>query len=338
MNVRIIGVDNHEPGRGQLWIRYQDMPETLSTLTFSILNNQQKYLQDNAQWQTMPHWFTIQNGHAAHNKGTIFPIGPELLDPILADAGAMQITVQLPQGEKRPTTLQVKRDELFSSNAAGRPNPTSGSSELSSAQPVQPVPKPIAEPEPMIEPPVEAPEPIKAEKVKPSSATKVKGKKRLLFGLLALLGLAAAGGAAWWYFGHSTAKVKPVPAQSEQANSGKNQGEGCTADDLNKENELQFVQHCVDQKLDSDKLLAIISAAKRAGKCGVAQRLYANRAQSGDNKVALAYAAEYDPKLHQDSQCFKGADKDTAVYWYQTVLQNDANNALAKARLQELGQ
>jgi len=338
MNVRIIGVDNHEPGRGQLWVRYQDMPETLSTLTFSILNNQQKYLQENAQWQTMPHWFTIQNGHAAQNKGTVFPIGSELLDPILANAGAMQITVQLPQGEKRPTTLMVMRDELFASHAAGRPNPTSGSSELSSAQPEQPAPQPIAEPEPVIEPPVKAPKSMNAEKVKSSAAARGRSKKGLLWGLLALLLLVAAGGAAWWYFGHSATKVNPAPAQSEQADSGKNQGGGCTADDLNKENELQFVQHCVDQKLDSDKLLAIITAAKQAGKCGVAQRLYANRAQGGDNSVALAYAAEYDPKFHQDSQCFKGADKDTAVYWYQTVLQTDANNALAKERLQELGQ
>ena len=84
------------------------------------------------------------------------------------------------------------------------------------------------------------------------------------------------------------------------------------------------------------KLLAIIEAAKDAKKCGVAQRLYANRAQGGDVKVALAYAREYDPQEHKPSECFKTADADTAAYWYDTVLQNDPGNQKAKQRLEEL--
>ncbi len=102
------------------------------------------------------------------------------------------------------------------------------------------------------------------------------------------------------------------------------------------QSELDFVQNCVQQKLDSDKLLTIIQAAKDANKCGVAQRLYANRAQGGDIKVALAYAGEYDPQGHKPSECFKTADPDTAVYWYETVLQTDPSNQKAKQRLEEL--
>ena len=95
------------------------------------------------------------------------------------------------------------------------------------------------------------------------------------------------------------------------------------------------MQTCVQEKLDSDKLLAIIQSAKEAKKCGVAQRLYANRAQGGDTKIALIYAGEYDPKYHQASECFKEADKDTAAYWYETVLQSEPENQTAKQHLEE---
>ena len=111
---------------------------------------------------------------------------------------------------------------------------------------------------------------------------------------------------------------------------------GCSAQSLDTLSELEFVQTCVQEKLDSDKLLAIIQSAKEAKKCGVAQRLYANRAQGGDTKIALIYAGEYDPKYHQASECFKEADKDTAAYWYETVLQSEPENQTAKQHLEEL--
>ncbi|VFS89313.1 Uncharacterised protein [Kluyvera cryocrescens] len=54
-------------------------------------------------------------------------------------------------------------------------------------------------------------------------------------------------------------------------------------------------------------------------------------------KIALVYAGEYDPKYHQPSECFKEPDKDTAAYWYETVLQTEPDNQTAKQRLEELG-
>lgn len=78
--------------------------------------------------------------------------------------------------------------------------------------------------------------------------------------------------------------------------SGEATDDGCSATNLATKSELAFVQACIAEQIATDALLAVIQNAKSAQKCGgVAQRLYANRAQGGDSKVALAYAREYDP-------------------------------------------
>ena len=100
--------------------------------------------------------------------------------------------------------------------------------------------------------------------------------------------------------------------------------------------ELTFVQTCIKAAPDSAKLLEIINQAKAGKHCGVAQRLYANRAQAGDALIANAYAREYDPKYLKASECFPTADNATAAYWYETILTQDPNNAEAKQRFEEL--
>lgn len=107
---------------------------------------------------------------------------------------------------------------------------------------------------------------------------------------------------------------------------------------MKSQSELAFVQSCIQQAPDSTALLEVINVAKANSTCGVAQRLYANRAQGGDVQIATAYAHEYDPKYHQASECFKAPDNATAAYWYETILSFDENNADAKARLEELKQ
>ena len=66
------------------------------------------------------------------------------------------------------------------------------------------------------------------------------------------------------------------------------------------------------------------------------QRLYAFTAQSGNATVAVAYAAEYDPKSFKAESCIKSADKETAQYWYEQALVADPNNAQARERLEAL--
>jgi len=86
---------------------------------------------------------------------------------------------------------------------------------------------------------------------------------------------------------------------------------------------------------DSAQILAVIDAAKKESRCDLAQRLYAFKGQSGDVPIALAYAKEFDPATFAGG-CFKNADKQTAIYWYEVVLSKDANNAQAKARIEAL--
>ena len=139
--------------------------------------------------------------------------------------------------------------------------------------------------------------------------------------LLTLAGI----GVGVWYFLFSQGK-NPLTSLT-QSNSQCNVA-NVTTDDLS------FIQQCLQSKPDTDTVIDIINQAKQANKCNIAQRLYANQSLL-NAKVALLYAKEYDVKFYQDNQCFK-ADKETAIYWYETSLNNDPNNELAKERLAEL--
>lgn len=315
-----------EPGTAQLMIRLRGEQAVMSNLTFSLCNNEQNYLQPDNSWGSAPHLFTIDGGYPLNN-GSGFRIGPTLLDPLLERTSQVQIQVQLASGETRSTTLQLVRDELFSSDARGQTGNYSGSSLLiSSAPALMQEPVPVAEPVPTPVEPIPAP-----------SAPQPKRNAALIPMIVAgLLVLLIAAGALWWFMGRDSSPTQPVTLDKQSAVPTTPEASECSPANLASQSELDFVQNCVQQKLDSDKLLDIIQAAKDAKKCGVAQRLYANRAQGGDIKVALAYASEYDPQDHKPSECFKTADPDTAAYWYETVLQTEPDNQKAKQRLEEL--
>jgi hypothetical protein len=99
--------------------------------------------------------------------------------------------------------------------------------------------------------------------------------------------------------------------------------------------DLIYIQSCLKTNPDSAQVLAVIDAAKKSNRCDLAQRLYAFKGQAGDVPVALAYAREFDPATFA-AGCFKAADQQTAIYWYEVVLSKDANNADAKSRLEAL--
>jgi len=317
-----------EPGFAQLMVRLRGEDALLSDLNFTLCNNEQYYLQPDGNWSPAPHTFTISGGYP-FNKGSGFRIGPDLLDPLLASASQVQIQVQLASGEIRNTTLQLVRDELFSSGARGQTANYGGSSVLDAPAPAADVPVGNAEETLLTEP-----EPA------PIAATPAARRKKSLLPIIVavLLFLLIAAGALWWFMGRDNAKPLATGNQPETPTATATQpaSSGCSSADMVSQSELDFVQSCVQQQLDSDKLLAVIQAAKEAKQCGVAQRLYANRAQSGDIKIALAYAGEYDPQNYQSGACFNTPDADTAIYWYETVLQNDPQNQKAKQRLEEL--
>ena len=328
MLAKILPCQPAEPGFAQLMIRLRGEDTLLSNLNFTLCNNEQNYLQHDGRWSPAPHLFTLNGGYS-FNNGSGFRIGPALLDPLLASASQVQIQVQLASGETRSTTLQLVRDELFSSGARGQ-TANYGSSSVADS----PLPATESEPSPVTAAEPAPPEPIRA----PTTARPKRNSS--LFPIIAavLLVVLIAAGALWWFMGRDSATPpaaeKPeAPAASAAAKPDANV---CSPANLASQNELDFVQNCVQQKLASDKLLLIIQAAKDAKQCGVAQRLYAHSAQGGDTKVALAYAAEYDPQDHKPSECFKTPDPDTAAYWYDTVLQTDPENQKAKQRLEEL--
>lgn len=338
MLAKIFPCQPAEPGTAQLMIRLRGEQSVLSNLTFSLCNNEQNYLQPDNNWSSAPHWFTIDGGYP-FNNGSGFHIGPTLLDPLLATASQVQIQIKLPSGETRNTTLQLIRDELFSSDARGQTGNYSGSSVLttpvsSAASATTPEPIVLAE---------SVSEPVEPIPVMTPSQPKRKTSMMPIISI-GLLGLLIAGGGLWWFMGRDTTPTQPAtvdkhaeaPVAAAAASTAKPNASECSPSNLTTQSELDFVQNCVQQKLDSDALLTIIQAAKDAKKCGIAQRLYANRAQGGDIKVALAYASEYDPQDHKPSECFKTADPDTAAYWYETVLQTEPDNQKSKQRLEEL--
>lgn len=329
MLAKIFPCDPAEPGYAQLMVRLRGQDALLSTLNFTLCNNEQYFLQPNGSWSPAPHMFTVTGGYP-FEKGSAFRIGPDLLDPLLASASQVQIQGQLASGESRSTTLQLVRDALFSSDARGQTAHYGGSSVVD-APTATPEPALVTEPEP---------EPAPPESIRAPTTSRPKRNTSLIpiiVGILLVLLIAA--GALWWFMGRGNAtppaaEKQPEP-QATTANAQTSSSE-CSPANLASQNELDFVQNCVQQKLDSDKLLTIIQAAKDAKKCGVAQRLYAHSAQAGDTKIALAYAGEYDPQDHKSSECFKVPDVDTAAYWYDTVLQTDPENQKAKQRLAEL--
>ncbi|WP_368929051.1 hypothetical protein [Mixta calida] len=328
MLAKIFPCQPAEPGFAQLMVRLRGEEALLSDLNFTLCNNEQYYLQPDGNWSPAPHTFTISGGYP-FNKGSGFRIGPDLLDPLLASASQVKIQVQLASGENRNTTLQLVRDELFSSGARGQTANYGGSSVLNA--PVVAADVPVGNAEATL--PAE-PGPASIATIPPA-----RRKKSLLPIIVAvLLLLLIAAGALWWFVGGDNTKPLAIDTQPKTPTATVTQSAstGCSSADMASQSELDFVQSCVQQQLDSDKLLTVIQAAKEAKQCGVAQRLYANRAQSGDTKIALAYAGEYDPQNHQSGECFNTPDADTAIYWYETVLQNDPQNQKAKQRLEEL--
>ena len=158
------------------------------------------------------------------------------------------------------------------------------------------------------------PEPIKS-----------KSKMRIIILIFIIFLILAGISVAVWYF--LLSKDQSFSDTKTQINSQCNVTNS-TSDDIS------FIQQCLQSKPDSDVIIEVINQAKQTNKCNIAQRLYANQSLL-NAKVALLYAKEYDVKFYQDNQCFK-ADKETAIYWYETSLNNDPNNALAKERLAEL--
>lgn len=237
-------------------------------------------------------------------------VGPSFIDPLLANRQAAY-RIAIKDSGARDMGILAITDGLLSSQAGGE-NPLAANSQtLDVTTPAQPAPV------------VEAPAPDPVVDV-PAAPAKSKAPMAIILAVIALLLAAAAAG--WWFM----RQPAPAPAAPVAKISGP-----CGDDLMNSGNAMDFVKGCLRSQPSSAQLLDVITKAKADKKCDVAQRLYAYKAQSGDSQMAMRYAQEYDPKSAKAEGCFS-PDPQTASYWYEAVVNQDPQNAEAKARLAEL--
>lgn len=328
------------PGRARLYVRNVDEDDVLELGEYSISIQRSQggkhYLHSAQSWDSSLRWLP-QQGWTVHDEGIAVFLGADIVDSLLANASdAYQITLADSNGQELGKST-VKLDKAVLPSTAGG-NAQAMNLTMPVAAPEAPAPEPVLETPPVLE--VVEPAPAPAPVVEPPAPAPVtppakKGGMGKWIALVVLLLILA--GAGYWFYSQS-AKDSPAEPDAPEDKPAVVATDACSMDKLADRPGLQFVQECVKETKTSEQWLAVIEEAKKAEQCDVAQRLYVNKAQSGDVTIAMAYAREYDPKDHQAHACFSKPNPATAAYWYETVLLSEPDNAQAKARFQELSQ
>ncbi|MCU1719270.1 hypothetical protein [Pseudomonas sp. 5P_3.1_Bac2] len=339
-----------QPGYGELTVH--DWPNGDSGLELTVQRNQDgRYLGAAGDWGSNPVWHGL-DGLSLNGDSLSGEVGPWLIDPLMQDP-QMAYMLQIRDADGGDKGVLRILGTLLSSLAAGNSSHDEQKIHRSNTPPpVAPVPEPEPEPEPeeltltLDDEPqlgdlnandrhteVESlsAEPREPAPVAAAPAPAKKSSKLWLIPVLLLL-LAAIGAALWWF-------VLRAPGTSTPAVSSTSSGEAavCSAEALGQvSDDLVYIQSCLKSNPSSEQVLSVIAAAKEAKRCGVVQRLYAHKAQSGDAAVAFAYAREYDPESFTSGGCISAADAETAAYWYEIAVTNDPANQQASQRLEAL--
>ena len=338
------------PGQGFLTI--QGWGGTAATLEFALMENQNRhFLQGDGNWGNAPYWFSSSFVQAEGGDGLRCHVGEEIVGALLRCNSNVMHRLQLrdPADHGRMGQQALRIVPGLQLPTAGHTPQAGGGGGLTSPLVVDPPPEPKSEPksEPMPEPQSgeEGAKTITSELghsavQEPAAPFTPKSKSWLqrfgwLLLLIALL-LVAGGAAVWWFLFKAKLDAAEPEVPAPAAVSAPAAAAPCSAEAMQADGEMAFVQNCIAQSPASEALLQTIAAAKQNKHCGIAQRLYANRSQAGDLLIAEAYAKEYDPKFHQASDCFQQPEADTAVYWWDTILSFDAQNELAQERMKEL--
>ncbi len=284
----------------------------------AILHSQlQQYLGQDNQWQSEPVWHKLDELTADENGILGCVIGPNIIDPMMLEVGNVRYLIEMRDSSGfKDNGVPKMIGNILASVAEGS---TIREDTIVDAVSVDSEPQPMPEPvQAVIEEMsvVEIEPEVKVEPVTTATAPQ-KSKKGLIAGIFALL-LVLIGVGIWWFLTQNNAPAQPVACDIKSKDN----------------DELSFIQLCLKTNPDTASILKLIDEAKETKQCSVAQRLYANKANSGDSQIALAYAQEYDPDLTKGG-CFE-TDKETAIYWYETVLVQEPNNAKAKERLDVL--
>jgi hypothetical protein len=303
-------------------------------------NQDQRYLGEGRQWTASQTWHQVSLSEEPAAGFVMLALEPVIVDLLVANP-QMTYQIQIRIGSESGVGVIRIREGVLSSHAAGQ-----------TASPVSHVAQAAVDPR------VPEPEPIElAPAPEPLVATENKKSNTLpLVALIILLLLIGVGWFAWMQLKSEPATTTPVVAQAPTsaptaapvaapvvapppvptAPTAPVEPPACSAEAMAKvKDDLIYIQSCLKTNPDSVQVLAVIDAAKKSNRCDLAQRLYAFKGQAGDIPVALAYAKEFDP-VSFTSGCFKAADKETAIYWYEVVLSKDANHAEAKSRLEAL--
>lgn len=300
-------------------------------------NQDQRYLGRGRQWTTSQTWHQVSLSDEPTAESVKLSLEPVIVDPLVENP-QMTYQIQIRIGSEHGVGVIRIREGVLSSHAAGQSvSPVAHVSQVS-VEPLVPEPAPIElapAPAPVI--PIE----------------NKKSNKLPLIGLFILLLLIGVGWFAWMQLKtETTTTPNPVVAQAPTAAPvaapvvapppapaappAPVEPAACSAEAMAKvKDDLMYIQSCLKTNPDSVQVLAVIDAAKKSNRCDLAQRLYAFKGQAGDIPVALAYAKEFDPASFTPG-CFKAADKETAIYWYEVVLSKDASHAEAKSRLEAL--
>lgn len=328
-------------------------------------NQDSRFLDETGDWTTNPVWHDVSVLEAIEG-GLGGEMGPWLVDPLVKNPQVVYMFELRSADHKDKGVLRIL-GQILSSQAAGNSVRQESRTRHENAAPVAvkevkeaapvviPEPKPEPQPQPQPEPepsmkfgvaPIDEGTVVQKKPEQTSStspfpphspstgepAFKPLPKRSMLplyLTLLTLL-LLVSGGAAW-YLGLFT--TGSLPGATPTADT----GGACGEEAMSAGDDLAFVQGCLKSSPSTDQVLAVISAAKDAKRCNIAQRLYAYKAQAGDARIALAYAREYDPDHFEAGGCVESADAETAAYWYEIVVNHDPDNAEAKQRLQQLG-
>lgn len=337
LRIELKAAQSGQPGHGELTVH--GWQEGSDALELTVQRNQDgRYLGADGAWDTSPAWHALDGLSLADEKLN-GEVGPWLIDPLMLDP-QMAYMLQLRNEDGSDKGVLRILGTILSSKAAG--NSTHDEKKVERKAEPEPaivpvVPEVLPEP-PELEPeviPAPAPEPVVVEAplAAPQAPVAKKGSKLPLILIIVLLILALAA-AAWWFLlrkpsTDTVPDATPAPVAGEMA--------ACSAQALSDAREdLPFIQACLKSNPSSKQVLEVIAAAKDAKRCGVVQRLYAHKAQSGDAAIAYAYAREYDPAHYSSGGCIEAADVETAMYWYEIAVNNDPDNQDASQRLEEL--
>ena len=324
----IISAPDGLPGHGLLVLLgiEVDAFDPFGQIEILIQRNQDsRFLALGANWSASQTWHQVDRSLSSGEQ-LVLALGPGIIDPLVENT-QMTYLLEVRCLEMAARGVLRVRDGVLSSHAAGSssdPVARVSGRVASVAEPSPAVPEQVApvvlEPEPPMTPP--------------------KKSNNLIWVLLIALVMGLVGAYFIWMALKPTA-VSTVPSTQQSASPAASAPVAaapapCSASALSTaKDDLVFLQECLKTNPEGEKVLEVIAAAKSSKRCDLVQRLYAFKSQAGDIAGALAYAREFDPQFHQ-AGCIASPDKATAIYWYELVLSNQADNADAKARVQAL--